>query len=133
MLNKSFRSINIYKKALDASWMRNKAISNNIANVNTPNYKREDVKFDDILRSYINNSSSSVNMTKTHAMHMDLNNNFNPQIVKMGGTSFREDGNNVNIDIEMMERTKNEIRYNSVTEKVTSTLHNLRTAIKGGK
>ncbi len=41
MLNQSFQNINIAKKAMDGSWLRHEALSNNLANVNTPGYKRE--------------------------------------------------------------------------------------------
>jgi len=133
MLNRSFNDVNIYKKALDASWLRNKAISNNISNVNTPNYKRQEVKFDEVLKSYMN-ESGSVKMTKTNSGHMDaMGMSLDPRITTVKNTSFREDGNNVNIDVEMTERTKNEIRYNAVSDKLTGTFKNLRTAIRGGR
>ena len=41
--------INILDKAADASWLRDSAISNNIANVDTPGYKREYVNFEAVL------------------------------------------------------------------------------------
>ena len=41
-----YNYINVLDKAADAAWMRNEVISNNIANVNTPNYKRQDVAFE---------------------------------------------------------------------------------------
>ena len=41
-----YNYINVLDKAADASWLRNEAISNNIANVDTPNYKRQDVSFE---------------------------------------------------------------------------------------
>lgn len=131
VLNRSFNNINIYKKVLDASWLRNTAISNNIANVNTPNYKRQVVNFDDVLRSYIEQGGTTM-LNKTHSGHMDAPEmSLNPRISQVKDTAFREDGNNVNIDVEMAERTKNEIRYTAMTDKVTGTFTNLRTAIKG--
>ncbi len=133
MLNRSFANINIYKKALDASWLRNKAISNNIANVNTPNYKRQEVNFDDVLRSYLE-ESGPVRLKKTNTGHMDAPGmSMQPTITEVKDTAFREDGNNVNIDVEMTERTKNEIRYTAISDKMTGTFTNLRTAIKGGR
>lgn len=133
MLNRSFNNINIYKKALDASWLRNKAISNNIANVNTPNYKRQVVNFDDILRSHLE-QGGPVRMNKTHQHHIDApGTTLTPTISEVKDIAFREDGNNVNIDLEMSERTKNELRYTAVADKVTGTFTNLRTAIKGGR
>jgi flagellar basal-body rod protein FlgB len=57
MLGKLNSNIGVYKKALDASWLKQTAISNNLANVNTPGYKRQDVKFDSILKNYISDNS----------------------------------------------------------------------------
>lgn len=133
MLNRSFNNINLYKKSMDASWLRNKAISNNIANVNTPNYKRQVVNFDEVLRGYIE-GTGPVRMNKTNVMHMDAPGmSLEPSVSTVKDTAFREDGNNVNIDIEMAERTKNEIRYQALADKMTGTFSNLRTAIKGGR
>ena len=48
MINTSnFDYINVLDKAADGAWLRNEAISNNIANATTPNYKRQDVAFED--------------------------------------------------------------------------------------
>ena len=49
-----FDYINVLDKAADASWLRNEAISNNIANVDTPNYKRQDVAFETELTRALN-------------------------------------------------------------------------------
>ena len=44
----AFNYVNVLDKALDASWTRNSVIANNIANVDTPGFKRQDVKFEEI-------------------------------------------------------------------------------------
>ncbi|MBO7634022.1 MAG: flagellar basal body rod protein FlgB, partial [Lachnospiraceae bacterium] len=46
----AFNYINVLNKAADASWKRNEVIANNIANNDTPNYKRKDIKFQDYLK-----------------------------------------------------------------------------------
>ncbi|MFQ7672808.1 MAG: flagellar basal body rod protein FlgB, partial [Clostridium sp.] len=45
----AYNYINVLEKTCDASWTRNSLISNNIANVDTPNYKRKDLKFEEYL------------------------------------------------------------------------------------
>ena len=55
--------INVLGKAANASWLRNEVINNNIANVNTPNYKRQDVSFDDTL---------AIELKKTGTTQVDL-------------------------------------------------------------
>lgn len=53
--------INVLDKAADAAWLRNETIANNISNVDTPGYKRQDVAFEDQLRKAMGNSKVSVN------------------------------------------------------------------------
>ncbi|WP_432665063.1 flagellar basal body rod protein FlgB [Wukongibacter baidiensis] len=134
MLNKVNKNVHIYQKALDASWLRNTAISNNIANVNTPGYKRQDVKFDSVLKNYIN--SNSMELSKTHPKHFPNNtiDSMEPTVTREMGTSFRKDKNNVNIDVEMAELAKNAIKFNALTQELSNHLKRIKTAIsQGGK
>ncbi len=134
MLNKVNGNVQIYQKALDASWLKNMAISNNIANVNTPEYKRQNVKFDSILKDYINNDS--IRITKTHDKHFSNNNcdTLQPMVTRELGTSSRKDKNNVNIDVEMAELSKNTIKFNALTKELSQYLRRIKIAIsEGGK
>lgn len=128
MLKNAFKSINLYNKALDASWLKNEALSNNIANVNTPNYKRETVEFEEVLKRAMGNSLSP--MTRTHEKHMPLVTNVNPVIVKEKNTSFRKDGNNVNIDTEMARLAENQIKFETITKQLNSNIKRIRMAIE---
>ncbi len=57
MINSNvFDYIDVLDKAADASWTRNEIISNNIANVDTPGYKRRDLNFEDGLERALGNS-----------------------------------------------------------------------------
>ncbi|SHJ91920.1 flagellar basal body rod protein FlgB [Paramaledivibacter caminithermalis] len=134
MLNKLYGNIDIYKKAMDASWLKNTAISNNLANVNTPGYKRQNVKFDSILKDYITNSSIQLN--KTHPKHISNNDIslLEPKITREMGTSFRKDKNNVNVDVEMAELSKNYIQFNLLARQLSGQISKIKMCIsKGGK
>lgn len=134
MFNKINTNIQIYQKALDASWLKHNAISNNLANENTPGYKREDVKFESVLKNYIN--ENHVKLKTTNSKHFS-NNNLNslqPEITRELNTSFRKDKNNVNIDVEMAELSKNFIKFNALTRQLSGHLNRIRMSIsKGGK
>ena len=52
----AFDYINVLDRAADAAWQRNEAISNNIANVDTPGYKRQDVAFESVLQQALGNN-----------------------------------------------------------------------------
>lgn len=127
MLKDSFAKIDLFNKSLTASWMKNQAISNNIANVNTPNYKRETVKFEELLQN-----SMETQMRKTNEKHMPLTNNITPIVEKDKNTSFRKDGNNVNIDIEMAELAENQMKYNALTTELNNAFKRLKSAINQG-
>ena len=94
----AFNYINVLDKAADASWIRNEAISNNIANVNTPGYKRQDVNFEEQLRRAMKNSRYT--SIDERVANVDLE-RLNPITYRDHATlSYRLDGNNVDIDTE---------------------------------
>jgi len=130
MIKTSFGNIDFLKKALDGSWKKNQAISNNIANVNTPGYKRETVDFESVLRDKLN-LNSSVDMTLTNNRHISIYGDFEPKITKVRDTEFRKDKNNVNIDMEMAEYSKNAMQYSFLTKQVSDQIRRIKIAIKG--
>lgn len=132
MINTSFKNIDFLEKAMNGSWLKNKAIANNISNVNTPGYKREVVNFEDVLKSELN-MTSGVKISKTNSNHLDMHNAYNPTIEKVENTSFRKDDNNVNIDIEMAEYSKNAIHFHFLTKQMNSQFSRIRSAIKDGR
>ena len=52
----AFGYVNLLKSAADASWTREEVLTNNIANVDTPNYKRQDVEFSSFLANALQRS-----------------------------------------------------------------------------
>jgi len=132
VINASFKNVDFLKKAMDGSWLKNKAIANNIANINTPGYKREVVNFEDVLKNQLN-ITGGTQINKTNAAHMDNYNGYTPTIEKVENTSFRKDDNNVNIDIEMAEYSKNTIHFQFLTKQLNSQFSRIRSAIKDGR
>lgn len=130
MLKNAFSKINLFDKALDASWMRNEAIVNNIANAETPGYKREIVEFESVLKKAM--GASTMPVARTHEKHMPLVTNISPRIIKDTSASYRRDGNSVNIDTEMAALAENGIRYETITKQLNSTLKRLRMSIRQG-
>lgn len=107
ILDKLFEGKNIIHKALDATWMRNQVIAENIANVDTPNYKRKTVSFEDQLLQ---------EMSKSDFKNSDVK-NINIKVVQENSNlSYRLDGNNVNIDTESVALAENSIRYNALIQ-----------------
>ncbi|MFZ5966599.1 MAG: flagellar basal body rod protein FlgB [Bacillota bacterium] len=135
MLGKSFSHLKALEKTLDAAWLRNEAVSNNIANVNTPNYKRSDVEFEKMLKSSM--SAYTIQGSVTHEKHMPIGvgtiDQIEPTVTTDFSTKYRKDGNNVNIDVEMAELAKNTIRYNMLTQRLSGELRKLKMVIKDGR
>ena len=121
--------INVLGKAANASWLRNEVINNNIANVNTPNYKRQDVSFDDTL---------AIELKKTGTTQVDLDKRVaNADSTRLEGKiytdatnySYRIDGNNVDIDTENVELASEKIRYEALTDSMTQEFSRIKAAI----
>ncbi|BEP29385.1 flagellar basal body rod protein FlgB [Helicovermis profundi] len=132
MIKTSFNNIDFLKKAMDGSWKKNQAISNNIANVNTPGYKRETVDFESVLRDQMK-INNGVSMKTTNNAHINTYNSFEPTIEKDRNTSFRKDNNNVDIDTEMSAYSKNIMQYDFLTRQISDQLRRIKIAIKEGR
>ncbi len=120
--------INVLEKAADASWLRNDAISNNIANVDTPGYKRQDVDFESQLaqalkRSRYSSMDDKVSNLKTNRLKPVTYTDY-------AGFSYRLDGNNVDVDTEGVYLAKNQIVYQGLTQSITQEFKNLQSVMK---
>lgn len=131
------KNIDLLSKGLSAYSLRNKVISNNIANVETPDFKRQDVKFDEILKKNIENNRTLVGYS-TNKKHIKINSenigNVNPEVYTEKNTKSRLDGNNVDIDVEMAELSKNHIKFSLLSQKISGYFRKIKNAInEGGK
>ena len=116
----AFSYVNLMDKALDASWQRETVISNNIANADTPGYKRSDVKFQDILLD-------ALDSTKYKNLDMAVKSqNYNDDsldgevYLDYPQYDYRLDTNNVDIDQENTEYAGEQLRYKKIATSVSS-------------
>jgi len=123
----------ILERAMSASALRHKVISNNIANVNTPLFKKSDVSFEDQLAEALAPTKPAI--TRTHAKHLTGKQagGFDPVITTDKTTSLRTDGNNVDIDAEMAGMAKNTIYYDAVAQQLSRYFSNLKSVINEGR
>ncbi len=125
---------NILEKALAASALRQKTISNNIANVNTPGFKKSSVLFEENLQAAMN--QTQLPLVRTHENHLaagQFTGNMEPSVVLDNTTSMRVDGNNVDVDKEMAGLAKNSIYYSAVAQQLNKYYTGLLSAIREGK
>lgn len=119
-----FSGIDITNKAIDATLLRKELISQNISNADTPNYKRQDVRFEALLADEIKKKGiSNVNANKlVPTIYTDKQ-----------SSSYRLDGNNVDIEVERSEETKVELRYNTLVTRMTAQLGRFKTVLQNLK
>lgn len=125
-----FDYVNVLGKAADGAWKRNEVIANNIANVNTPNYKRKDVSFEKELQTALKASKYKSLDNKVSELSTKLS-RVEPRVyVDSAEYAYRLDGNNVDIDTENVELASNQIKYNGIVTSIDNEFSNLKTVIK---
>jgi len=110
------------KKLLDVSQARHEAISGNLANAETPGYKRTDIKvnFADQLKK-LAESNDVASISRLEAtLETDLK-----------SPSVRPDGNNVQLDSELMKMNENAMQYEFLTQYTANSMKRIKTAITG--
>jgi flagellar basal-body rod protein FlgB len=125
--------VNTLSKALDGAAKRHQILTNNIANIDTPNFKRSDISFEQTLKRAVENASSgSLPLATTNPGHIAFvdNDPTDYPIVQENNFTFRNDGNNVDIEKEVAEATKNNLLYNSYTQMLVSKLGLMKSAIQ---
>ena len=124
----AFDYINILDRAADASWLRNEAISNNLANATTPGYKRQDVSFaTELKRALQAGGGRSMDERVSRAQTADLT----PRAyTDSEGFSYRLDGNNVDIDTENVELAENQLMYQGLLSSITAEFQNLQSVMR---
>ena len=100
--------INVLNKAADASWERNELISNNIANQDTPGYKRQDIDFESQLSQALKNQKYTSIDEKIK--NVELSRLKGRIYTDYGDFSYRVDGNNVDPEQEQVELASNQLK-----------------------
>lgn len=129
MINSNaFDYINVVDRALDASYLRETVIVNNIANVDTPYYKRKDVNFQDVLDDAIDSAKyKTIDQAVTSINTDDLN----PiEYTDAENFSYRIDRNNVDIDTENVELASEQLRYQALIQSANLDFSRFRSVIK---
>ncbi len=124
----AFDYINVLNRAADAAWQRNEAISNNIANVDTPGYKRQDVAFESVLQQALGNNRYESMDEKV--ANVNLSRLRGRAYVDYANYSYRLDGNNVDIENENVMLAENQLKYQGLISSINQEFTNLQTVMK---
>lgn len=127
-------SFQMLEKAMSTATLKQRVISSNISNVDTPNYKSKQVDFESFLTNAMN--TQTISSHRSNAMHLPFSTEatqFNPKVTVNSDTLLKPNGNNVDMDYEMSELAKNQLWFNALTERVNGNFNTLRTVINDGR
>ncbi|MEF2095475.1 flagellar basal body rod protein FlgB [Peribacillus sp. NPDC096447] len=129
LFSNTFQSL---ENALDYSNAKQKVISQNIANSDTPNYKAKEV---DKIQSFKGELESSLESYRTDERHFTFKSEGRhaSHIVTQKNVRYNNNGNSVDVDKEMTDLAANQIYYNAVTDRLSGKFQSLQNVIRGGK
>lgn len=134
MFDSLLDNVNAYQKGLDATWLRNNVISNNIANADTKNFKASKVSFENLFKDAL--EEKGIVGKTTHPKHFKLGaarlDSVKPEVTEKPGI-VRMDGNNVDIEVEMSDLARNTIQYNYLVQKISREISGIKFAISEGR
>ncbi len=123
-------TISNIEHGLSYASVKQKTIAQNIANVDTPNYKAKDVSFSKMLSDA---QDSYIKAYRTNDKHIDFQTDSNtPGVYSYSNLRYRENGNGVDMDKEQESLAENTIYYNALIDRENSKLNTLLTVAKGG-
>ena len=115
--------------SLGRASLQQKVTAQNIANLNTPGYKRSYIEFSEEL------NRARLSLKRTNPGHLPAGGAQaeEPRVRVEGDTAMRTDGNNVDLDREMMDLVTNQLRYNILAQTVSERLTKWRNVINVGR
>lgn len=115
---------------LDVAALRQRVIANNVANVNTPGFKKKAVRFEEFLRRAL--EGRRLGLVTTDPRHLQPRLEIRPQVVTPPAVTMRADGNNVDLEEEMITLVANTLVYQTMAQEVGKRLGLLSHVITGG-
>ncbi|ADY54985.1 flagellar basal-body rod protein FlgB [Syntrophobotulus glycolicus DSM 8271] len=124
------RVLNILEGGLDGLSLRNKVLADNIANVDTPNFKKSDVNFEAVLQEAIG-EDQALPMKMSLPGHLPgVGASAGTVVLQDNSTTIRNDGNNVDVDLEMSKVAENTLHYNALAQALISQFTMLKQAMR---
>jgi len=126
----AFGYINLLDNTADVSWQRETLIMNNIANDDTPGYKRQDIEFESVLRRELINTHEKSLERAVNVLDNDGNKVEGIEYTDYENYSYRLDGNNVDMDTENVELASEQIRYQALTTSINNEVSRFKSVIQ---
>ena len=128
------KALDVMQRGMGAANLRQEVISHNIANVNTPNFKKSNVIFEELLAKELDlDADGRLKIVRTHDRHMPIafRGRAAAKIELDSSSSMRYDKNNVDIDVEMASLAKNSLYFNALARQVGAKFSRLRAVVSG--
>ncbi|RCX21315.1 flagellar basal-body rod protein FlgB [Fontibacillus phaseoli] len=122
------------ESAVQAANLRQGFLVNNIANNDTPYFKRSSVAFESLLQNEMNGSTLTLEGRRTNERHFHIGLTSQiptPSVLTDQSTVINNNLNNVDIDSEMTQLAENQLRYNAYIEQINYQIKMKRTAVEG--
>lgn len=138
-LNSTFgRTVDVLQRSMDVSLLRQDVIANNIANSDTPNFKRSEVNFETALRDALESEQRTERgfpAALTNERHIPFDRpvsyrNVEPRRVLDYQTTAKNNGNNVDIEQESMELLNNQLLYTLMSDAVRAKFSQLNLVLQ---
>jgi len=113
----SVNIVDLLQAGMKAEGARQKTIASNIANIETPGYRRVDIKFEELLTKALNSSGTAT---------ID---DIEPEVYQPRDTSVRSNGNDVNMEAEVGNLVKNSLRYTAYVRLMQKKFAQIEAAI----
>ena len=126
----AFGYVDVLKTAADASWLREEVLTNNIANVDTPNYKRQDVEFTTYLKSALEQAGTPASTLTQKVNEANLSGITTRTYSENTSLSYRMDGNNVDLATENADLAAEQINYNALIDSMNNEFTRMKAVLK---
>ncbi|TYR82715.1 flagellar basal body rod protein FlgB [Priestia megaterium] len=124
-------TIQSLERGLDYATLKQQTIAQNIANVDTPNYKAKDVSRKNQFGTAL---QSELKAYRTNEKHIEFSRSSEKAaVISTMNHTYQENGNGVDIDQEMSKMAQNQIYYEALIERLNGKYSSLETVIRGGK
>ena len=127
MFNSNWNTLEV---AMNVAMLRQEVYTQNLANIETPGYKRNYVEFEELLQE----PEMKLKLKTTEKKHISSGPvSFSPIVKSEDSTSLTNDKNNVDADYETVEMLKNTYRYQTLAYLMNSNIQRYNTVIRGVK
>ncbi len=130
LFNTNFTTLTM---AMDVASLRNEVYAHNIANAETPGYKRREVSFEDSFKNVF--VSEDLRLKTSRAQHIPNYptsfEDIDPDVTRIANTTITNDGNNVDVDKEMAALSANTLRYQTLTRLMDLNIVRYNIILKG--